>query len=229
MKIHVLQHNAFEGPAYISEWAAKHQHTMTFTKFFEAFSIPFPSDIDLLIVLGGSMSVNDTENYPWICDEKDYIHQMIRKGCKVLGICLGAQMIARAMGADVFPNQLKEIGWFPIRKNHQAKLDFFTEIPDELLAFHWHSDTFELPGGAERIFSSKACENQGFILNKNVYALQFHWEVTVESVQQMIEFCGDDIGEGKFVQPAKTLLDKPENFMEVNKLLEQLLDHIVQS
>lgn len=228
MKIHIFQHVHFEGPGYISEWAEKHQHTLTFTKFDEAYSIPFPSDIDFLIVLGGPMSVDESKTYPWICDERDYIYQMAKTGCKILGICFGAQMISSALGMEVFPNKVKEIGWFPIQKDPVVSLDLFRNFPDELLAFHWHSDTFEIPGRANRLFFSEACENQGFILARHVFALQFHWEVTRESVQQMLNYCADDLEDSKYVQSAEELLEKPEYFTIVNSYMEQLLDYIAQ-
>lgn len=226
MKIHILQHVHFEGPGYIAEWAVKNGHTLSYTKFFEAFTIPLPTDIDLLFVLGGSMSVNDTKSFPWLCDEKDYIYHLAKKGCRILGICLGAQLIASALGLDVYPNKMKEIGWFPVQKNPQSELDFFEKLPDNLPAFHWHTDTFELPGRASRLFSSKACANQGFVIYNRVFALQFHWEVTSESLKQLIEFCGHDLEEDTWVQPVKRLYGTDKDFAAIHQQMEELLDYI---
>ncbi len=226
MKIHILQHVHFEGPGYIAEWAVKNGHTLSYTKFFEAFTIPLPIDIDLLIVLGGSMSVNDTKNFPWLCDEKDYIYHLAKKGCRILGICLGAQLIASAYGMDVYPNKVKEIGWFPVQKNPDLELDFFEKLATSLPAFHWHADTFEMPGRANRLFSSEACANQGFVVNNRVFALQFHWEVTRESLKELIAFCGDDLEEDTWVQPVKRLHGTDEDFTAINQRMEELLDYI---
>jgi len=228
MRIHILQHVHFEGPGIILDWAVNNQHSLTFTKFDEAFTIPFPTDIDFLIVLGGPMSVGDSKNYPWLCDERDYIYQMAKTGCKILGICFGAQMISSALGMEVYPNKVKEIGWFPIQKDPEVSVEFLQNFPDDLLAFHWHSDTFEIPGRANRIFISEACENQGFTMNRHVFALQFHWEVTRKSVQQLLEFCSDDLDDSQYVQTAEELLEKPEYFTRVNRYMEQLLDYIFQ-
>ena len=228
MKIHILQHVHFEGPGYIVDWAEKNGHTHTYTKFFEAFTIPLPTDIDLLIVLGGSMSVNDTKKFPWLCDEKDYIYHLAKNGCKILGICLGAQLIASAFGMEVYPNKEKEIGWFPVQKNPSLKQDFFENLPDELPAFHWHGDTFEIPGRAKKLFSSEACINQGFVYKERVFALQFHWEVTKASVKQLIQFCGDELEEDTWVQPAKKLLGTDEDFAAINRRMEELLDYIAK-
>ena len=226
MKIHILQHAYFEGPGYITEWVAKHSHNLTFTRFYETFAIPLPVDIDLLIVLGGPMSVNDTKQYPWLCDEKDYIYHLAKNGCKILGICLGAQLIASAFGLDVYPNREKEIGWFPVQKNPHLKQDFLKKLPAKLPAFHWHGETFEIPGRADRLFSSEACNNQGFVINKRVFALQFHWEVNKESVQQLIAHSGDDLSKGQFVQSAESLLAADEDFAAINQRMEELLDYI---
>jgi len=226
MKIHILQHVHFEGPGYIVDWAEKHGHTLSFTKFFEAFTIPLPTDIDLLIVLGGSMSVNDTKKYPWLCDEKDYIYHLAKKGHKILGICLGAQIIASAFGMDVYPNKVKEIGWFPVQKNPHSGLDFINKLPAELPAFHWHGDTFEMPGRAKKLFSSEACINQGFVYKERVFALQFHWEVTKESLQHLIKFSEDNLKEQRWVQPAKRLAGTDEDFAAINQRMEELLDYI---
>jgi GMP synthase-like glutamine amidotransferase len=226
MKIHILQHAHFEGPGYITEWVAKHSHNLTFTRFYETFAIPLPVDIDLLIVLGGPMSVNDTKQYPWLCDEKDYIYHLAKNGCKILGICLGAQLIASAFGLDVYPSRMKEIGWFPVQKNPHLEHDFLKKLSAKLPAFHWHGETFEIPGRADRLFSSEACNNQGFVINKRVFALQFHWEVNKESVQQLIAHSGDDLSKGQFVQSAESLLATDKDFAVINQRMEELLDYI---
>ncbi len=226
MKIHILQHVHYEGPGYITEWAEKHGHTLSFTKFFEAFTIPLPIDIDLLIVLGGPMGVDDTNQCSWLLDEKDYIRQMAKKGRKILGICLGAQLIASGLGAAVYPCKYKEIGWFPVKKDAGTKLDFLSGLADEIPAFHWHGDTFNLPVGAKKLFSSEACANQGFVINECVFALQFHWELTKDSVRQMIEFSGDNLDDGPFVQAPETLLATKEDFSAINQHMEELLDYL---
>jgi GMP synthase (glutamine-hydrolysing) len=226
MKIHILQHVPFEGPGFIAEWAEENGPTLSYTKFFEAFTIPLPTDIDLLIVLGGPMSVDDTEQFHWLDDEKNYIGQMVKNGIKVLGICLGAQMIAAAMGAAVYPNEFKEVGWFPIRKNTAIKPDIFENLANEVPAFHWHGDTFDLPQGAKRLFSSEACLNQGFVFKEHVFALQFHWEVTKESVQQLIEFSGDDLSNGEYVQSVDELLPGVEVYAAIHQNMEKLLSFL---
>ena len=226
MKIHILQHVSFEGPGYIAEWAEKNGHSLTFTRLFEAFTIPLPTDIDLLIVLGGPMSVDDTEQYPWLDGELDYIRQILKMDVKVLGICLGAQMIAAVLGAAVYPNDVKEIGWFPLKKNKGLPPELSNNFSNEVMAFHWHGDTFDLPEGAERLFSSEVCLNQGFVFNERVFALQFHWEVTKESVKQLIEFSGDDLSNGEYVQSVDELLSTAEVYNAIHQNMEKLLDYL---
>jgi len=226
MKIHILQHVPFEGPGFIAEWAENNGHSLTFTRFFEAFTIPLPTNIDLLIVLGGPMSVDDTEQYPWLDGELDYIRQMLKIDVKVLGICLGAQMIAGVLGARVYPNDQREIGWFPIKKNAAIKRGVFENLATEVPAFHWHGDTFDLPKEAKRLFSSEACFNQGFVFNERVFALQFHWEVTKESVRKLIEFSGDDLSNGEYVQSVDELLSSAEAYAVIHQNLKKLLDYL---
>src|SRR6185295_12926699 len=106
--------------------------------------------------------------------EKDLISQCIKQGKMVLGICLGAQLIASAMGAKVYRNRQKEIGWYEVQLTKAARnTDLFPYAPDEFLTFHWHGETFDLPNGAVRIATSAATPNQGFIYGRNVVALQF--------------------------------------------------------
>lgn len=229
MKIHILQHVAFEGPGMISDWAVRHGHSLSYTKFFEAFSIPLPVDIDFLIVLGGPMGVQDGDRYPWLNDEMEYIRQMLKTNCKVLGICLGAQLIAHALDAAVYPNEFKEIGWFPVKKNKRLQQDFLADLPDELPAFHWHGDTFNLPRGAKRLFSSEASPNQGFVFNERVVALQFHWEITKDSVKQLIDNSGDELSGGKYVQSADELFSREEAFAVVHQYMEKVLDYLVRN
>src|SRR5690606_32591469 len=114
---------------------------------------------------------------PWMKEEKKLIEKAILKGKRVIGICLGAQLIADVLGARVFPNKEKEIGWFPIELTEEGqKSPFFAGFNKTETVFHWHGDTFEIPKGAEHIASSKVCENQAFLFDHKVLGLQFHLE-----------------------------------------------------
>ena len=114
MRAHYLQHVPFEGLGIIKPWLKVQGYELTNTPFYESALLPDPGEIDLLIVMGGPMSVNDEAEFPWLIDEKRFIRRCIEEDTSVLGICLGAQLIASSLQSRVYPNRVKEIGWFPI-------------------------------------------------------------------------------------------------------------------
>ncbi|MBI4465484.1 MAG: gamma-glutamyl-gamma-aminobutyrate hydrolase family protein [Acidobacteria bacterium] len=142
-----------------------------------------------LIVMGGPMSVYEADRYPFLKEEMRLIRQATETGLPVLGICLGAQLIAGALGARVYPGPRKEIGWYPVEVTDQQD-DLTAVLPSRFMAFHWHGDTFDLPDGAVRLFRSDLYENQGFRWGKNVYAIQFHFEVNPGMIEDWLEDSG---------------------------------------
>ncbi|MEZ4749404.1 MAG: type 1 glutamine amidotransferase [Bdellovibrionota bacterium] len=193
MRLHCFQHVPFEGPALIQEWAQSRGFAFTFTRFYEETSLPEPNGLEALVVMGGPMGVYEDAKYPWLKPEVAFIKRAIEEGKKVLGICLGAQLIANALGAKVYPNKRKEVGWFPIEAVPGKHSDLFVGIPIPLTVFHWHGDTFDLPAGAENLFRSESCENQAFLFEKNVLGLQFHLEVSAASLSGMVEALPGDL------------------------------------
>jgi GMP synthase (glutamine-hydrolysing) len=130
-----------------------------------------------LIVMGGPMNVDDVNRYPFLFEEVRLLEKVLCEEKPVLGICLGAQLIAKALGSKVFPNKEKEVGWHPITPTEAAATDsVFQEVPDSLDVLHWHGDTFHLPEGAVHLARSARCENQAFRWKENTYGLQFHLE-----------------------------------------------------
>lgn len=222
LRIHYLQHVPFEGLGCIADWLSAKEHSLSATKFFEKNQLPELSDFDWLIVMGGPMGVYDEEKYDWLSDEKKFIRQAIDAGKTVLGICLGAQLIASALGARVYPNREKEIGWFPIFPASEDQL--LSESTDPFPVFHWHGDTFDLPSGALRLASSETCFNQAFIYKHKVVGLQFHLEVIEESLHQMIAFCGNELVNGRYIQSAEMMLNNALFIGELNSRMFRLLD-----
>jgi GMP synthase (glutamine-hydrolysing) len=139
-----------------------------------------------LIVMGGPMAVYEADRYPFLRQEQNLIRQAADFGCPVLGICLGAQLIAGALGARVYAGARKEIGWYPVEVADAAD-ELTRGLPPSFMAFHWHGDTFDLPQGATRLFRSRMYENQGFRWGRNVYALQFHFEITAAMVEEWLQ------------------------------------------
>jgi len=156
MRAHYLQHVPFEGLGSIERWLDAANYQISGTRFFISALLPDPADIDLLIILGGPMSVHDERHYAWLKDEKRFIKAMIDAGKPLLGVCLGAQLIADALGARVYKNQEREIGWFPIQGLALADDSRFI-FPPSLPVFHWHGETFELPAGAVPLAQGRAC------------------------------------------------------------------------
>ena len=201
------------------------------SRLFDTPILPGAGELDWLIVMGGPMSVNDEEVHPWLAPEKRLIAQCIESGKKVLGICLGAQLIARALGARVFPNARKEIGWFPVRRPKSA-LGGPASGPAQLFSdgvevFHWHGDTFDLPRGAALFLESDACAHQAFSVGSTVVGLQFHLETTPQSAASLIEGSRHEIVPSATVQTEAEMLARPERFTRINRLMDSVLEMLL--
>ena len=183
MRVHFIQHMFFEYPASIVDWANEENYPTTYTKIFEDANFPSIDSFDMLVIMGGVMGVYEEGKYEWMKAEKSFIKKSIEAKKKVLGICLGAQFIAEALGAKVFPHTQKEIGWFEVAKVSSHKLT--KKLPQTFTTFHWHGDTFTLPENATQLFKTSACEQQGFIYDNRVVGLQFHMEVKEDLLNDM--------------------------------------------
>lgn len=228
MRVHFIQHVKFEGLGNIEPWLRSAGYRIAGTRMDLNQPLPTIDDFDWLIVMGGPMGATDDDQFPWLSAEKTLIRQAVDNGKRVLGICLGAQLIAAAMGARVFKNPLPEIGWFEIRRPLTAsKHPLGTVLPERMEVLHWHGDTFQLPTGAIRLASSDACENQAFALGESVLALQFHLEVTIDGAKSLIEECNSDLVDGPFVQSARDILAQPERFLRIHECLRTVLRSLV--
>lgn len=232
MRAHWLQHVPFEGLGCIQGWLERKRARVSSTRFFDRVALPRLKDFDLLLIMGGPMSVNEEAIYPWLRDEKELIRAAIDGGKMILGVCLGAQLIANALGAGVRRNSLAEIGWFPVVKtggtaaNAAAENAMAAILPDRLDAFHWHGETFELPPVAQHIARSEACENQAFTIGDRVAAFQFHLETTPASARALLENCRGDLLPGRFVQLESEILGRPDQFRRINGAMEAVLDFL---
>lgn len=206
MNAHYFQHVPFEDLGVIRPWLTRHGYAITRTRFFESFVWPDPDEVDLLIVLGGPMSVHDEQTLPWLFDEKRFIAARIASGKPVLGICLGAQLMASAMGAPVYKNSSPEIGWFPVWALPETGNTNFG-FPASVNVFHWHGETFDLPRGAIHLARSEACQHQAFQIGHSAIGLQFHLETTPEAAQELVRHCRDELIAGfRFVQTKEQIL-----------------------
>lgn len=176
---YIIKHVPEEGPGLFGDLIKD-------AKTLNAESCDFPdikSD-DMLLIMGGPMGVYEKDKYPFIEKELDFIRYCYRQGAKILGICLGAQMIAEALGGKVYKGKTKEIGWYQILHTNEAKKDkAFSVFPEKLKVFQWHQDTFTLPKYAVRLAFNKNYENQAFTIDERIYGLQYHIEVTEDIIK----------------------------------------------
>jgi GMP synthase (glutamine-hydrolysing) len=227
MNIHCLQHVPFEGLGSISPWIQVNGHRLTWTRFHKGEMCPPVDDIDWLIVLGGPMNVYQEAEYPWLRMEKHLIEQALKKTKTVLGICMGAQLIADVLGAGIRSNRFREIGWFPVEKTDiSTAVPLAAFLPKQLEVFHWHGDTFDLPDGTVRLAGSAACENQGFIYRDRLIALQFHLETTPQAARALIDHSREDLAAGPFVQTPAAMLSNPKRFDRINSAMTDLLESL---
>ena len=224
MRIHYLQHVAFEDLGAMQATLTAAGHSLSATRLFEDAALPMQEHFDALIVMGGPMSVHDEATLPWLRAEKHFIKETVANGKPVLGICLGAQLLADVLGGTVHKNAHREIGWWPVTKRTACAGSALANVfPDEADVFHWHGDTFSLPAGAELLCTSAGCQNQGFVWNERVVALQFHLETTAEGAQALITHCSNELDGSRFVQDASTIAGSPEQFRRINTLMDSLL------
>lgn len=228
MKIHYLQHVPFEDLGMMAPLLMGGGHELTNTQFFKSYKIPSMNDFDCLIVMGGPMGVNDESSCSWLCEEKKIIEQAIKHKKNILGICLGAQLIAQVMGADVHKNEYREIGWFDIETRKAVNDTVLAGVfPQQARVFHWHGDTFDIPKGAVHIASSEACQNQGFVFDNHIVGFQFHLESTPQTVKNLILNCKDEIDGSKYVQSEAKILSMESNFSHINNIMRGVLDSLI--
>lgn len=227
LQAHYLQHVPFEGLGSIEAWLQNAGYRISGTRFFASGELPDIEDIDLLIILGGPMSVNDETDHPWLMKEKAFIKDVIQAGVPTLGICLGAQLIANAMGGSVFPNPVKEIGWFPVQ-SVQPEDDLLFRFPERMEVFHWHGETFDLPDGACRLAESEGCHNQAFQIGTSAIGLQFHLETTSDSAKAIVANCRNELVAERYIQSEAKILSTPrKKYVAINQLMGSILEYLV--
>jgi GMP synthase-like glutamine amidotransferase len=230
VKIHCLQHLKNETLGNIGVWIAQKGHTLTKTLLYEETSFPHPEEFDLLLIMGGKMSVYQEEEYPWLKPEKEFIRKVIETGKPILGSCFGAQITAEVLGGRVTKNRFKEIGWHTVRSVTDKNLSnsISSGLPycrlNSFNAFMWHGDTFEIPPGAIRLFESESCPNQGFIYNGNILGLQFHPEADKQWVQNLLNDSGHELVSGEYIQSEKEIYGQGHYFESSGYLAFSLMD-----
>jgi GMP synthase (glutamine-hydrolysing) len=172
--------------------------------------------------MGGPMSVHDSARFPWLTEEKRLIEAAMQAEKRVLGVCLGAQLIADVLGARVYKNRFQEIGWFPVHSTEVGRAQW--NLPREFPVFHWHGDTFDLPKAAVHLAKSAACEQQMFVLGDKVLGIQFHAEVTRAGIEDFVRHGSSELGEGPYVQSVSTMGGIDGDIVSAHTLLDVILD-----
>ena len=227
MRVYVLQHVPFEELGNIQPWLVQHNAEIHYCRLYANDPLPDVNETDLLIVLGGPMSVNDESHYPWLVAEKAFLAQAIAAEKPIVGICLGAQLIASCQGARIYSNYAKEIGWFDITA--VAASGDVLPLPATMHVFHWHGETFELPAKAVLLASSVACNNQIFQLGQRVIGLQCHLETTADNARSMVLHCADELIGGSFIQDADTILAaSAAQYQQLSQLMTQVLEYVTR-
>jgi GMP synthase-like glutamine amidotransferase len=225
MRVRVFQHVPFEGLGAIEPWLAARGAAIATTRFYAHDPIPPLDSYDWLVTMGGPMSVNDEAALPWLVAEKRAVAAAVAAGKTVVGVCLGAQLVASALGAKVGPNREREVGWFEIERTAEAAAHpLGSVLPPRALVFHWHGETFELPTGAVHLARSAGCDAQAFALGDRVVGMQFHLDTRPEMVEALARYCPEDLRPGRFVQPVAEMLRDPLRFARAHALLGGWLD-----
>ena len=235
MRIQILQHAPFEGPGHITEWAASRSFSLEVVHTYRGIPPGSPDEYDWLVILGGPMSATDEK--PWLRNEKKVIAEALNAAAagkaKVIGICLGAQLVAQAMGANISQSAEKEIGWLDMNFTDEARAThYFADFPSRTTVFHWHGEQFDLPPTCSNLGSTELTECQGFYHGSNIFGFQFHLEMLSNGIQNLMKHCKKDLkGHEKlaFVQSPKEIEAGIKNHLAENRrLLDRFLDELVE-
>ncbi|MFC5700802.1 type 1 glutamine amidotransferase [Cohnella faecalis] len=225
MNIKVFKHFSFDDTGAFERWASHNGHTLDILDPAEGVRAEWLDGLDLLIILGGPMSVYEEELYPWLIEEKRFVGQAIELEKKILGICLGAQMLADVLGSKVYRHPCKEIGWHPINRS-EDRHPWLAGLPERFHSFQWHGDTFELPTGATRLAGSDACSQQAFAYGDRVLGLQFHLETSPACMEVMLDRWADQLTDEPCIQSAERIRAETARSDASLRMLHGILDRI---
>jgi GMP synthase-like glutamine amidotransferase len=232
MRIVCLQHIDYEGPDKIADWASERGHTLeTVVPQFEQF--PDTGEFEMLVVLGGPMGAYEDAAYPWLRPEKRFIAAAAAAGLRVFGVCLGAQLVAEALGGRAHPHTVREVGWFPVRLTPSGQFGrSLAALPETFVAGEWHGDTYNLPVRMKNGAVTDTCENQAFeSADGRVVGIQFHLEWTPEALVGLVQRHADWLAEepgaaGPTIATAAEFLAPLPELARGHELLYALLDRM---
>lgn len=227
MRILVIIHADFERLGAIHTWLNKKGCDLMEVHPYRGEVLPKMADFDGLIIMGGPQDLKEIEKYDYLQKELSLIQNAIHTHKLVLGICLGAQLIAESLGAKTESSPEREIGIFPVQLTEAGYSDQITRhFPEQFKVGHWHNDMPGLPAGAKVLATSLGCPRQIICFRPYVYGLQCHFEFTIENIRALLEHQSEDLPSGRFVQNKQALLEYP--YQAINKLMWLFLDNFVQ-
>jgi GMP synthase (glutamine-hydrolysing) len=225
MKILFVIHAAFEKPGCIKTWAEKQKHQTQEVHPYKGEKLPDIKDFDFLVVMGGPQSPLKIDKAPYLADEIELIKQAVKEKKRIIGVCLGAQLIGEALGAKTERSPHREIGAYPIELLDGAERDpVFRQFPKEFDVMHWHSDMPGIPKEAVVLAASAGCPRQVFRFGDRIYGFQCHFELTQELVKGMIDNCPDDLKAGTYVMTEKELMRV--DYSQINSRMENVLNYL---
>jgi GMP synthase-like glutamine amidotransferase len=198
LSVLVFQHEEHDGPGYLGEALLQHRAKLDVIRLDKGEAIPDLLPYDMLLIMGGVMNVYQEDIHPWLVEETRAIRQAVKLDKAVLGVCLGGQLLAKALDAPVRVGAATEIGLTPISLTKEGKADPLFEGLSQIEAVEWHDDTFDIPTGAVALASSRGCDNQAFRFGERAYGLQFHPEVSPEMLAEWIKEAGNSVERSAF-------------------------------
>jgi len=228
MRVLCLQHDPLDGPGALLDWAAERGHQVTSCLISAGEQLPALDSFDLLVSLGGPMGAYEEEKHPWLTVEKEYLRRAVAAGKRILGLCLGCQLLADALGGRAFRHTCKEFGWQPIEPLPDGREWFGTA--NVFQAFQWHGDTYSLPPGAKQLAGNTAAEQQAFLFlgpaGNPVLGLQFHLEWTEDMAKEALAEPGVAPPASPFVQTPEEILSDPSLFETARERFYALMDRL---
>ncbi|MAI31946.1 MAG: type 1 glutamine amidotransferase [Rubripirellula sp.] len=230
MRILVIQHSAADSLAAAEKTILELGHEITTIRVDRQDPIPKSVDCDVMIMLGGPYPLTMENRPDWIADEQELVRLYMNGGRRILGICLGAQILASALGAPVRRNAQAELGWHQIRRTSVPSSMVDKSLPSQLTVFQWHRDTFEIPNGAQHLYESDGCRNQAFSLDDRVYGFQFHLEADVRTIRTFLTVSKYRKLAGKGIQnEAEIMAGIDRHLPDQQKHLNFFLAHLLPS
>ena len=228
MRLHILEHETYQGPINVDFWAEKNNFPLQRTFVCQGGPLPVPDDFDWLVVTGSYIYVWEEEGHPWLAPEKELVGSALNQGKTVIGLCFGAQVIADVLGGRSFLNQEREIGWHQVYLTPEGrKSKLFAGLPETFTSFHWHSAHFDLPPACRSLAYSQVSPNQAFIWDQGpAYGFQFHPEYTLDLIRTYAREFGREWTGGPHVTPPDEVVNIADKSAETYPILETLLNNM---